>query len=267
MIVDFHTHVFSDKIAERTVAALAAMANIPPHTNGTVAGLTAALKRGGVDLAVALPVLTKPSQFEGVNRFAAALNEAGGSILSFGGIHPACEDLRGKMRLLKEMGFKGVKIHPDYQETFFDEDPYIEILCAAKELDLIVVTHAGVDDGYRDQPVRCTPDRVRNALKRVGGVKLVLAHMGGNRMADEVLSKLAGLDLYFDTSYSMHEMERSLFCEFVRRHGADRILFATDSPWRDIGEEVAILRSMGLSSEEEEKIFYRNAEALLGIKE
>ncbi len=267
MIIDFHTHVFSDKIAKNTITALSAMANIPPYTDGTVAGLTAALLRGGVDLAVAHPVLTKPSQFEGVNRFAAALNAEGGSILSFGGIHPACEDLRGKMRILKELGFKGVKIHPDYQETFFDDDAYIEILRAAKELDLIVVTHAGVDDGYVGRPVRCTPDRVRNALQRVDGVKLVLAHMGGNRLGEEVLSKLAGLDVYFDTAYSMHEMEKPLFLEIVRRHGADRILFATDSPWRDIGEEVGILGSMGLSPEEEEKIFYRNAEGLLGIKE
>lgn len=267
MVIDFHTHVFSDKIAEKTIAALSKMADIPAHTDGTVTGLIAALQRGGADFAVTLPVLTRPEQFEGVNRFAKELNEKGLPILSFGGIHPACEDIEGKMRSLKEMGFRGVKIHPDYQMTYFDDPAYLKILSAARELDLIVVTHAGVDDGYRDQPVRCTPDRVRDALSQVSGVKLVLAHMGGNRLADEVEEKLLGLDLYLDTAYSMHGMEKEQFLRFVRKHGADKILFATDSPWRDIGEELAILRGMGLTAAEEEKILYRNAVKLLGIKE
>ncbi len=265
MIIDFHTHVFSDKIAEKTIAALASLADATPHANGTVDGLLGAINKAQIDLAIALPVLTKPSQFESVNNFALELNKKGYPILSFAGIHPVCEDLNGKMKTLKEMGFKGVKIHPDYQETFFDDPAYIEILKAAKEFDLIVCTHAGVDDGYKGKPIRCTPDRVINALKQVDGVKLVLAHVGGSRLGQEVFDKLAGLNVYFDTSFYMHELKPSLFKKIVEKHGANKILFATDSPWRDIKEEIDILNNMGLTPNQLDLIYYKNAKKLLSI--
>lgn len=270
-LIDFHTHVFSNKIAQKTISMLAQLANTEPHTDGTVDGLLEQMTAAGADLAIALPVLTKPSQFEGVNRFAKELNERmtniSPRILSFGGIHPACEDIPSKMREIKDMGFLGVKIHPDYQGTFIDDEGYAEILRSAMELDLIVVTHAGVDDGYLDQPVRCTPERVRDLLSRVPHRKFVLAHFGGNKLTEEVFEKLAGEDVYFDTSYCVHSMEPSLFKKVLEKHGEDKILFATDCPWRDIREEAEIIKSFGFSKETEEKIFYRNAEKLLGIKE
>ncbi len=265
MIIDFHTHVFSDKIAQKTIEALANLSGSTPYTNGTVDGLTEAIKKANIDLAVTFPVLTKPTQFDGVNNFALELNQKKLPIISFAGIHPACENIDDKMLAIKNMGFKGVKIHPDYQATFIDDKSYIEILNCASELDLIVTTHAGVDDGFPNQPVRCTPDRVLNVLKQVKNVKLILAHMGGSRLGEEVLEKLCGKDVYFDTSFSMHFMDKNLFRNIVNKHGADKLLFATDSPWRDIGEEVNILQSMGLSSEQQDKIFYKNAKTLLKI--
>ncbi len=270
-LIDFHTHVFSDKIAQKAIEMLARQANTTPHTDGTVDGLLAQMTAAGADLAVALPVLTKPSQFDGVNRFAAELNarmaNASPRILSFGGMHPACEDVSQKMQQLKDMGFLGVKIHPDYQGTFIDDEGYVTILRCAVELDMIVVTHAGVDDGYPDQPVRCTPERVLKLLSRVPHSKLVLAHFGGNRLTEEVLEKLAGKDVYFDTSYCVHDVDPALFQRVLEKHGEDRILFATDCPWRDVGEEYEIIKSFGLPIKTQEKIFYRNAERLLGIEE
>ncbi len=266
MIVDFHTHVFSNKIAQRTLEHLSSLANIPYHTDGTVDGLVASMKEANADLSVALPVLTKPEQFERVNTFCAWINNTYDNVISFGGIHPLCDDLQGKMLSLKQMGFKGIKIHPDYQETYFDDENYVKILRLARELDMIVVTHAGVDDGYLGKPIRCTPQRVLNVLKQVPDVKLVLAHLGGNRLSGEVLEKLAGLDIYFDTSYSTHEIDKQTFVNIVQKHGAHRLLFATDSPWRNLKEEISIFKSMGLSSEDENKILFENALNLLGLK-
>ena len=73
------------------------------------------------------------------------------------------------MKFLKENGIKGIKIHPDYQDTFIDDEGYYQILKSAKDLDMIVVTHAGVDDGYIGQPVKCPPLLVKKVLERLGG--------------------------------------------------------------------------------------------------
>ena len=268
-MIDFHTHVFPDKIAAATVAALAKVSNTAPHSGGTADELLSLLSAAGADIAVNLPVLTKPTQFDSILNYAVALNgrEYGQErIISFAGIHPADENIEEHLYQVKERGIKGVKIHPDYQNTFFDDDAYIRIIKCAKELDLIVVTHAGLDAAYIGQPIKCTPKRVLNLLSKVGGYsKLVLAHIGGNDLSSEVLSSLAGEDIYFDTSYSLKCTPRETFEKIVEKHGASKILFGSDSPWRDIREEADIIKSFNFGAKTEEKIFSANAKELLGI--
>lgn len=269
MIIDFHTHVFPDKIAQKTIDLLAAKAQIPPFSDGSVAGLLDEMEKGGADIAVTLPVLTNPLQFEGVNRFALQINERFANesrrLISFAGIHPKCDSIEEKMAWIRKSGFLGVKLHPDYQETYINDQGYIKILECAKELDLIVVTHAGVDGGYRDKPVMCPPALTKEVIRKVGHSKLVLAHYGGNEMSDDVLDMLCGEDVYFDTAYILRYIGEDTFKKILGKHGADRILFATDSPWSSIAGDVEIIRSFSLDKETEEKIFCENAKKLLGI--
>ena len=172
MRIDFHTHIFPDKIAKKTIEYLSEKGGIPPFSDGSLSGLLSELEAADVDIAVNLPVVTAPRQFDSVNRFAMELNALPQNercrVISFGGIHPACEDIEGKMKFLADSGFIGIKLHPDYQETFIDDDGYVRILECAKKYDLVVVTHAGVDGGYRGHPVRCTPQRVKRLIERVG---------------------------------------------------------------------------------------------------
>ena len=269
MIIDFHTHVFPDKIAQKTIDYLAAKGNIPPFSDGSVAGLSERLASAGVDLAVNLPVVTSPSQFESVNRFASAINarfaDSNRKIISFAGIHPDCDDIEGKMAFIKQEGFLGIKLHPDYQETFFDDEKYVAILECAKELDLIVLTHAGYDVGYPNSPIRCTPERARRVIEKVGHKKLVLAHFGGIDALEDVINRLCGLDVYLDTAYALRFIGKENFLKILEKHGEDKILFGSDSPWSDIAADAEILRSYKLEKKTEEKIFCTNAKKLLGI--
>ncbi len=268
MIVDFHTHIFPDKIANSTISALSQKGGTPAYSDGTMNGLINALDRAGAQIAVNLPALTKPSQFDGILRFAKVVNEGQSRVISFAGAHPDMDDKKAKMRLIKESGIKGIKIHPDYQGTFFDDDKYYELLKCAKDEDLIVVTHSGVDIGFIGEPVKCTPDRVLKMLSRLGGYdKLVLAHLGGDEFFGEVLEKLAGKDIYFDTAYVLKKFTEENFKKIVYKHGEDKILFATDSPWSDVYGDVRIIKNFGLNKRTEDKIFYKNALDLLGVKE
>ena len=269
MIIDFHAHVFPDKIAAATVKMLGENCNIPSFSDGTVRGLIEKLDSAGVDIAVNLPAITKPTQFESVSAFSKTLNEteyASGRIISFAGMHPDCEDIDGKLALLKEWGFKGIKVHPDYQHTYFDDEKYVEIIKGAKKYRLIVTTHAGLDGAFIGQPIKCTPDRILRLLDKVGGYdKLVLAHYGGITFFEEVYEKIAGEDLYLDTAYILDKISPDTFMKILDKHGREKILFATDSPWQDIKGDVARLRAFGLDKETEDMIFSGNAIKLLGI--
>lgn len=269
MVVDFHTHIFPDKIASKTIEILENNCNGKAYTDGTVGGLLSAMERGGADLCVCLPVITKPSQFESVNAYAEEINEkyrfGKKRLISFGGIHPLCEDIRGKMKYLFDRGFKGVKIHPDYQETFIDDEGYLDILKAAKDFDMVVITHAGVDDGYVGQPVKCPPELALKVINKVGHEKFVLAHYGGHKQWEDVFSLLAGKNVYFDTAFTLHEISEELFTKILDKHGDDRILFATDCPWRDICDDLATFNSYNLKIDTKEKILYKNALKLLNV--
>ena len=269
MIIDFHTHVFPDKIAQSTISTLSQSAGIPAHFDGTKAGLLQSMERSGVEISVVLPVMTSARQFESVNRFAKELNDefemSGKGLISFGGIHPECEDIPQKIVYLKENGFKGIKIHPEYQNAYIDDDRYVEIVKCAKDNDLIVITHAGLDGAFRDGEIKCTPKRVSNLLNKVNYGKLVLAHYGGYSLWQEFYEHLAGGDFYIDTSVVLDEIDKELFVQILQKHGADKVLFATDGPWKDGEQFVKIMQNMGLGQEQLQKITYKNAQKLLGI--
>ena len=268
MIIDFHTHVFPDKIASKTIESLSKIASILPNADGTVDGLISALEKSKTDIAIALPVLTKPTQFDSVLNFAVDINarfsKESRKIISFAGIHPDSENVEEKLKEVKRKDIKGIKIHPDYQGVFIDDERYIKIISVAKELDLIVVTHAGVDDGFKDTPVRCTPKRVLKVIKKTGHKKFVLAHYGGSKMWGEVEKLLCGQEVYFDTGFTFNNIDEETFKHILFKHGADKILFATDSPWQDIKENLDKLYSFNLEKETLDKILYKNALKLLG---
>ncbi|MBO5415569.1 MAG: amidohydrolase family protein [Clostridia bacterium] len=269
MIIDFHTHIFPDKIAKKTIELLSEKGGIPPFSDGSVDGLISEMKKAETDISITLPVLTNPAQFDSVNRFAAEINKAFADkerrLISFAGIHPRCEDIEAKMKFIKESGFLGVKLHPDYQGAFITDDGYVKILECAKEYDLIVVTHSGVDGAYRDMPVRCTPKLAKELIRKVPYAKFVLAHYGANEMFTEVLDELCGENVYFDTAYILRFIDEKTFKDILKKHGEDRILFATDSPWSSIRGDVEIIKSFSLDKTTQEKLFYLNAKKLLGI--
>lgn len=270
MIIDFHAHAFPDALAERSVAYLAAKASIPFYSDGTTAGLIKSAETIGADGALVLPVVTKPSQFRSVNEFAKRID--GGEfdkgkvkLRSFGGLHPDSENVREEVKKIKELGLKGIKLHPDYQGAFIDEDKNLRVIDAAMEEGLFVSVHAGLDLGFPEE-THCTPKRAKRMLSLTGATNVILAHMGGFAMWKEVADVLVGEKVFFDTGVVAKYMDPSLARAIVRAHGADKVLFATDTPWASYADSYAFVRSMGLSEEEENLIFGLNAAKILEEK-
>lgn len=264
MIIDFHTHIFPDKIADRSIAKLEEVANIKAFTNGTLDGLKMSMKDNNITMSVVLPVVTKPSQFSTVNEYAAEITEKEG-IISFGGIHPETGDYKAELERIKSLGLMGIKLHPDYQNTFVDDPKMVRIIQYAAELGLVVLLHAGIDIGIPD-PVHGAPKQAAKMLDQIENedAKIILAHTGGYGLWDEVEEYIVGRNVWIDTSYTMGMIADEQFERIVKNHGADRVLFATDSPWGGQGETAEHLKKMDFTEEELERIFYKNALELLG---
>ena len=266
-LIDFHTHVYPDRIAGPTVRYLAASGGISPAGGtGTVGDLEGVAERAGVSLAVNLPIATRPEQAASINRFARELNLRGGRVMSFGAIHPDAEEPERELEELAKAGFRGIKLHPDYQGHYVDDPSVIRVVREAKRLGLHTVFHGGVDIAFPDD-VHATPRRVYRLLSALGegDGQVIVAHVGGYRLYDEVEETLVGQDVYFDLSYGIDDLPPEQLTRIIRRHGADRILFGSDYPWRDPADVDRALSALPLTEEQFYLIRSGNARRLLGL--
>ena len=303
MIIDFHTHVFPDKIAAKTIEVLSAASQISPASDGTAQGLSRSMQRSGIGLSVNLPVLTNPAQADKVNDSLLKSREQmlAMGILSFAGMHPGYENYREKLRMLAAEGVKGIKLHPAYQRTDIDDPAMLRIIDAAGEFGLIVLIHAGQDVGIPEHDYSDVPMILR-VLEEVRPAKMVLAHMGGWKNWEDVRRYIAGAPVWLDTAFSIgridtvgellpegahpcgqwrpgpsvpegsdpennarYNMAESSFVSLCRAHGTDRILFGTDCPWADQKAYLDAVRALPFTDEEMSGILGRNAEKLLGL--
>lgn len=277
MIIDFHTHTFPDRIAQRAIQGMQASSHAAAFGSGTLSGLKSSMEKAGIGYSVVLPVATNPTKLSSMNDSSIALNGQLG-IFHFGAVHPLAENWREELDRIAAAGLRGIKIHPHYQGVDIDDIRYLRLLGRAAELGLITVMHAGLEIGYPGV-VRCSPDMTASALKQLGGIPIILAHMGGWKNWDRVADLLGPTGCMLDTAISLgrivptepgHYREEELplldeegFRALVRAFGSRRILFGTDSPWADQSIEVQKLRALPLTEEEKEDIFFRNAQRLL----
>jgi len=279
--IDIHTHTFPDALAPRALLSLMQKSHTRPFADATNEGLGASMREAGIALSVVQPVATSPQQVVKVNDTAIRVNEqaAETGIMSFGAMHPDYTSCADELKRLKAAGIRGVKLHPPYQGVDFDDPRYLRILEAAGALGLTVLIHAGLDIGLPGAR-QATPEKVKNAVRQVGPVRLVLAHMGGWRCWDRVLELLTDAPVMLDTSFSLGRItpgddghpwtEEALtmlsaeeFVDMVRAFGAERVLFGTDSPWGGQRECVAQFMRLPLSDREKALILRENAEKLL----
>lgn len=270
MLIDFHTHTFPDKIAARTIEILLAnvekmrMAEATAYNDATVSGLLNSMNEYGVDYSVVMPIATTPRQSETINRVAAETN-AMDRLFSFGSVHPLQEDWERTVYDIKEKGLPGIKLHPEYQQMFIDSKESIRILKLCEKLGLLVTLHTGQDIGIAP-PVHCMPEALRRVLDyEVEGSNIIAAHMGGWREWDGVEKYLVGTPIMLDTAYVSGDLPKEQFERIVKTHGADKILYATDSPWERPDMTVEYINSTSLSEVEKSMIFSENAKKLLKI--
>ncbi len=281
MIIDIHTHTFPDKIAGPTIQKLRSMSHSQAFSDGTQSGLTASMAAAGVDGCLVLPVATNPRQVVRVNDASARLNETGPDtgLWSFGCMHPDFDGWKEELARIAALGLKGIKLHPVYQEVDFDDRRFLRILDRCGELGLAVLTHAGLDIGFPGKD-HCTPEMALSALKQVGPVTLILAHMGGWREWDRVEALLPETGVYLDTAFSLGSipplddgyyspnhlplMGEEQFVRMVRKFPG-RILFGTDSPWGDQRADIALIEGLPLTREEKDGILGGYAQKLFGF--
>ena len=260
-IIDFHAHIYPDKIAERATDAIGNFYDIEMDRVGSLSNLLKYSQRAGITNCVVHSVATSPQQVERINDFITeSVNAHSDKLFGFGTMHQDYENKLEEVERCLNMGLKGIKLHPDTQMFNIDDE------CMFPMYDYLqdkapVLFHCG---DYRYDYSH--PRRLARICKMFPKLRVIGAHFGGYSVWDEAYEYLKDLDCMMDTSSSSALMEEGMFERMIKAYGADRLLFGTDFPMWDSKEELERFMSVELPDKDREKIFYSNAAKLLSIE-
>ncbi|MFH1033063.1 MAG: amidohydrolase family protein [Pseudomonadota bacterium] len=284
MLIDAHTHAFLpedlDVLEQRLTLLDDHLPSDNPHKwqiigGGTLEALSASMSAAGVDRYVLLPVSGKKDRVADLNRWAARAAQADPRLIPFGLLHPqgqAAQDVR----LLQELGLRGVKLHPFIQRFSLD-DPASDQLFSLLEgsglpvlLDTLFIEGLVQAKPHLEWVVKmfgfggCETPQIARAASAHPEVNFIAAH-GGSLYGWDSLEPLMGLDnVYFDISYLMGLLEPARLVEIIRRKGPERVLYGSDAPWRDAGAFRQWFEDLPLSPGEREMIASATLLRLLG---
>ncbi len=263
-VIDFHTHIFPDNMALKVLPDLSRKAGIKYYNNGTLDNLLESMSLSGIDTSVVSRITTKPEQVESINDWLISISR--NNIVPMAAWHPALAADHNAVERLFDKGFKCIKLHPDYQGFFVDEERMFPLYDAAQSTGMPILFHAGPDRGL-PPPFRALPDRILSIHKKFPDLKIIAAHMGGENNYEDTEELLLGSSIYIDTSFVLRKMPVDTLERMLKGHPVDRILFGSDTPWNDQKADIEFLFSLPfLNDGEKLRIAGINAAELLGLE-
>ena len=258
MIIDFHAHVYPSQIADKAAHNIGKFYNVKICHNGTVETLLEIGRIAHIDKFLIHSVAQKPEQVRGINNFIASQCDAHpNTFIGFGSLHVNVRNYTDEIDHIMAVGLKGIKLHPDVQEFYIDDDRMLDIF-SHLENRLPVLIHAG---DYRYDYSH--PSRIARIIDCFPKLTVIAAHFGGWSLYDLALEYLEQRFCYLDVSSAMMYLGKRRSEELIRAYGAERILFGSDYPMWDPAAELERFHALSLSDNEKEMILSGNALRIL----
>lgn len=214
--------------------------------------LLKSMDANGVDALVLQPGIVAKDQksaHERIYRFASDNPKRVAGLACFNPFMDEDEYYRLVRWTVKDLGFKGVKLHP-YAFCISPSHPAAEkIFKIAAELDIAVMIHTG--NGVPNAlPSLCLP-----VAKKYKDVRIVLAHSGGGMYgAEATIVAQECPNVFLETSWMpVYELENA-----IKKIGCERVMMGSDLI-TNTASELAKYRSIGLSSAQLEWCFEKTA--------
>jgi uncharacterized protein len=224
----------------------------------------AMLDRAGIDQAV---VMTVDGFFfdyiTANNALAKQAAEAPDRLIPFCTVDPYSDGAVAEVRrCIRELGFKGIKLHPPLQ-GFSPLDSYMQLIAAeAVRLQVPILFHDGT-------PPYSTPLQIAYLADQFADLKIILGH--GGRW-DLWMEAVAAVKRYPNCYICLCGVEPpAIFARMIRDLEAKKVMIGTDAGWTHDTylaefrmDQFRALRSE-LSEKECEMIFWSTAAELLGL--
>lgn len=259
-IIDIHTHVYPDAIAQKATDSVRDFYGIGgAGMTGTVDMLLQRGGEAGISRYVILPVAVNPARVHGINDFIVQQVELHKEFVGFGTVHAAMDGLMDETDRILSLGLRGIKMHPDTQ-AFAIDDPRLFPVYEHIQGRMPVFLHMG-DHRYDYS----RPEKLRRVLELFPRLQAVAAHFGGYSMYDVAYEHLHHTSCIFDVSSSLMFMPKGEAEHYINIYGAERMAYGTDYPLWDPVKEVKRFFQLDLTDAQFEQICHKTAEEFLGI--
>ena len=262
-VIDAHCHIYPEKIVDRAVANTDRFYGTVSARRGTTSELIEFGDKDGIDKFIVCSVATTAHQVGRINEFIAEeVTNHPGRFFGLGTMYPFSETIKEDFKHLLGLGLKGIKLHPDIQQFAVDDENCLPIYELAQEAGVPVLFHSG--DCRYDYS---NPNRLKKVLDAFPEMTVRGAHFGGWSIWNTAVDEYKDYpNFYVDTSSSFYSITPNEGRKIIEKYGIDKVMFGTDYPmWRAEDELSAVLK-MGLTDSDYEKLFYKNAERVYGIK-
>ncbi|MFH1568647.1 MAG: amidohydrolase family protein [Gemmatimonadota bacterium] len=198
-------------------------------------------------------------------------------VIGFMALHPEDEDSLDELERCLELGLKGIKLGPNYQNYDPLGPAALALYAAAQRRRVPVLFHQGTSP-TRDAPIRYAhPLLVDEVAIRYPDLKMVMAHLGHPWQVDTCVVIRKHPNVYADLSANFYR-PFSFWEQMVKATEwkvLDKILFGTDYPVTEVQETIDHLRRVNdivegtplpkVPLEAVEEIIHRDSLALLGL--
>lgn len=261
-IIDAHAHIYPTKIAEKATVAIGKFYDIEMEMPaGTAEQLLEDGKGAGITRYVVHSVATTAHQVRSINEFIKKEIDAHKEFIGFMTLHQDLteDEIAKEVDWCIENGFKGVKLHPDFQKFYIDGEDAEKFYRVIGDR-LPILFHTG-DDRYEFSK----PKRLVRMAKKYPNVRFIAAHFGGYRCWKDVGFYVGLNNVYFDTCSSLAFISPDTARDIIDIIGVEKFFFGTDFPMWDAKKELERFNAIPLTEKERKMILSENIKKLLKI--
>ena len=187
------------------------------------------------------------------------------------------ESLKDLAYLKSNKKFRGIKIHPDYHGYDLSVPSNFKFADAVLKKTPMALFHCSCMSGTGFSPFATIAELARRNPK----TKIVAAHAAGLYQngnypffpnldsLERVAAKGLPKNLWIDTAHYLLYAYPTILQKMVNLAGADHVVFGTDAPLQgpmQMRFMAELVESLDNSKADKDKIFYKNAEKILGVK-
>lgn len=239
-VIDVHAHIYPERVAPLAVTSISNFYHrVPMHHDGTIEDLLAAGKRAGVRRHLIFSCATSLHQVQSINNFIIKECAAAPELIGLGTIQIGYEDYEAEFDRLYAAGIRGIKIHPDFQEFYLDDERMMPIYRSIADHHMFLLAHSG---DYRYE--YSSPTRLARVARALPQLDIIAAHLGGWMCWKEARQQLVTLpNMYMDTCSVLGFVGDEPLQQLLEVYDHTHIFFGTDYPMWDAAEEIARLRA------------------------